>query len=138
MEFNDIDSLLKYIEENIQDTMLDDVAEVVKDEMSEAIQTSVYRVYQPKYYRRRYGDGGLGARENLEVEEIPDGISVKDVAPLDNHNPLYDLDDIIVNGLGMQPFDRDFYSETAESLKNTNNHTEALKQGLKKRGFKVE
>lgn len=138
MEFKDTNSLLKYIEKNIQETMLDDVAEAVKDDMQEAIQTSVYRVYQPEHYRRRYGDGGLGARENLEVKEIPNGISVKDVAPLDNHRTDYALDDIIVNGLGMQSFDRDFYSETAEMLKKTNDHTEALKQGLKKRGFKVE
>lgn len=138
MTFNNLNDLFKYIEKDIQDAMMNEVADEVKDEMVNAVDTSVYRVYDPVQYSRRYGNGGLGARENMQVTEIPDGISVRDIAPLDNGRTDYELDDIVVNGLGRMPFPRDFYSECKEQLEITGNHKEALKQGLKNRGYNVK
>lgn len=137
MTFKNLNELFAYIEKDIQDTMVNEVADEVKDEMVTAVETSVYRVYDPVQYNRRYGNGGLGARENMQVTEIPNGISVRDIAPLDNGRTDYALDDIVVNGLGRMPFPRDFYSECKEQLEITGNHKEALKQGLKNRGYKV-
>lgn len=137
MTFKNLDDLFAYIEKDIQDAMMNEVADEVKDEMVNAVETSVYRVYDPVQYSRRYGNGGLGARENMQVTEIPNGISVRDIAPLDNGRTDYALDDIVVNGLGRMPFPRDFYSECKEQLEITGNHKEALKQGLKNRGYKV-
>lgn len=138
MTFKNINNLLKHIEKQVQDTMTNEVADTVKDNMAEAIQTSVYDVYSPQYYNRRMNNGGLSDVHNLEVSEIQNGIAVHDAAPLDNGRKDYNLDDIIVNGLGNQPFERDFYSETVERLQKNQEHTEALKQGLKKRGVDVE
>lgn len=140
MTFKNLDSLFKHIEKQVQDTMENEVADAVKDNMAEAVQTSVYDAYNPMYYKRRMQNGGLIDKDNMEVTEIPNGIVVRDVAPLDNGRIRSDfsLDEIIVNGLGNQPFERDFYAETKEKLSENNNHVEALKQGLKKRGFKVE
>lgn len=138
MTFKNLNDLFKYIEKDIQQVMLDEVADEVKDEMVNAVETSVYRVYDPVQYSRRYGNGGLGARENMQVTEIPDGISVRDIAPLDNGRTDYELDDIVVNGLGRMPFPRDFYSECKEQLEITGNHKEALKQGLKNKGYNVK
>ena len=138
MKFNNLNDLFNHIEADIQDTMVNEVAETVKEEMVIAVETSVYRVYDPVQYNRRYGNGGLGARENMHVEEIPNGISVRDIAPLDNGRTDCALDDIVVNGLGRMPFPRDFYSECEEQLFLNENHKEALKQGLKNRGYNVK
>ena len=140
MTFNNLNDLMKHIQNDIDDCVQNEVAETVKDEMVTAIQTSVYNVYDPIQYTRRYGDGGLGARDNMQVTEIPNGISVRDIAPLDNGrtDTGYMLDDIVVNGLGRMPFERDMYSECAERLEITGNHVYALKQGLKNKGYEVK
>lgn len=138
MTFKNLDSLFKHIEKQVQDTMVNEVADAVKDNMAEAVQTSVYDAYSPMYYKRRMQNGGLIDKDNMEVTETPDGIIVRDVAPLDNGRRDFSLDEIIVNGLGKQPFSRDFYSQCKENLEQNNDHVEALKQGLKKRGIKVD
>lgn len=139
MTFKNINALFKHIEEQVQDTMANEVADTVKDNMAEAIQTSVYDAYSPQYYKRRMQNGGLIDRNNMEVTKIPNGIAVHDAAPLDNGRNDYDLDDIIVNrGVLGYPHGRDFYTETAERLQENQEHTETLKQGLKKRGIEVE
>lgn len=130
--------MCRHIEKQIQDTMVNEVADTVKDNMTEAVHTSVYDAYSPQYYKRRMNNGGLSDTHNMEVTEIQNGISVHNAAPLDNGRNDYSLDDIIVYGLGNQPFERDFYAETADKLQENQEHTEALKQGLKKRGIEVE
>lgn len=130
--------MCRHIEKQIQDTMVNEVADTVKDNMTEAVHTSVYDAYSPQYYNRRMNNGGLSDTHNMEVTEIQNGISVHNAAPLDNGRNDYSLDDIIVYGLGNQPFERDFYAETADKLQENQEHTEALKQGLKKRGIEVE
>ena len=118
--------------------MVNEVADTVKDNMAEAVHTSVYDAYSPQYYNRRMNNGGLSDTQNMEVTEIQNGISVHNATPLDNGRNDYSLDEIIVYGLGNQPFERDFYAETAERFQENQEHTEALKQGLKKRGIEVE
>lgn len=138
MTFKNLNSLCRHIEKQIQDTMVNEVADTVKDNMTEAVHTSVYDAYSPEYYNRRMNNGGLSDTQNMEVTKIQNGISVHNATPLDNGRNDYSLDDIIVYGLGNQPFERDFYTETAERLLENQEHTEALKQGLKKRGIEVE
>lgn len=138
MTFKNLNSLCRHIEKQIQDTMVNEVADTVKDNMTEAVHTSVYDAYSPQYYNRRMNNGGLSDTHNMEVTEIQNGISVHNAAPLDNGRNDYNLDEIIVYGLGNQPFERDFYAETAERLQENQEHMEALKQGLKKRGIEVE
>ena len=130
--------MCRHIEKQIQDTMVNEVADTVKDNMTEAVHTSVYDAYSPQYYKRRMNNGGLSDTHNMEVTEIQNGISVHNAAPLDNGRNDYNLDEIIVYGLGNQPFERDFYAETVERLQENQEHTEALKQGLKKRGIMIE
>ena len=139
MKFNTLNDLFKKIENDIQDTMINEVAENAKDKMINAVQTSVYSVYAPVEYTRRYSNGGLGARENIKVDEIDNGIMLKDIAPLDNGRTDYALDDIIVNrGVLGYPQGRDFYSETIEQMENNGRCIKALKDGLKKRGYEVK
>lgn len=139
MTFKNLNSLCRHIEKQIQDTMANEVADTVKDNMAEAVHTSVYDAYSPQYYKRRMQNGGLSDTHNMEVTEIQNGISVHNAAPLDNGRNDYSLDDIIVNrGVLGYPQSRDFYAETADKLQENQEHTETLKQGLKKRGIEVE
>lgn len=139
MTFKNLNSLCRHIEKQIQDTMANEVADTVKDNMAEAVHTSVYDAYSPQYYNRRMNNGGLSDTQNMEVTEIQNGISVHNAALLDNGRNDYSLDDIIVNrGVLGYPQGRDFYTETADKLQENQEHTEALKQGLKKRGIEVE
>lgn len=133
--FNDINSLFKHIETQIQDTMTNEVAETIKDNMTESIQETVYNAYAPKYYSRRMQNGGLIDKSYMEVTEIPNGISVRDVAPLDNGSSQYALDEIIVEGMGYMPYPRDFYEECKDRLSVNKEHVTALKNGLKHRGI---
>ena len=136
--FKEINSLFKHIETKIQDTMVDEVAETVKENMAESIQEKVYDAYDPQHYTRRMQNGGLIDKNNMEVTEIPDGISVRDVAPLDNKRTDYALDEIVVEGMGYMPWARDFYFDTADKLSANHEHVTALKQGLNKRGIKCD
>ncbi len=71
-----------------------------------------------------------GKRLSLNAEgfENVENICLKD----------YSLTDIIVNGLGKQPFPRDYISQTEERLDLTKNHVWAMKQGLRRKGYKVK
>ena len=136
--FKDLNSLFKHIETKIQDTMVDEVAETVKENMAESIQETVYDSYTPEYYTRRMQNGGLIDQSNMEVTEIPNGISVRDVAPLDNGNSQYALDEIVVEGMGRMPYSRDFYETCEDRLSSNQEHVTALKKGLNKRGIKCD
>lgn len=138
MIFNNLTDLFRYIEHQAQDTMCNEVAETVKNTMSEAVDSAVYNVYQPEYYNRRGLNGGLADKDNYTVEEIQNGIVITNDTPLDNGDNEPRLDDIICNGLGRQPLPRDFYSETENELLRTQAHKGALKRGLRDRGIDVE
>ncbi len=138
MTFKNLDSLLSHINKDIHDTLEHEVAETVKDHMSETIQQNVYNVYSPMAYQRRGDQGGFIDKRNMEATVNNNTLTVKDIAPLDNHNTQYELDAIIEYGWGNQPFPRPFYDGTEERLLMTNDHVESLKQWLKNRGYKVK
>ena len=138
MNVSSLDALLDRIEKDIRSTLENEVAETVKDDMQAAIQNGVYNSYAPKQYSRRKEKGGMLDRKNIESRIDGDTLTVRDVAPLDNGRTDYALDEIVVNGLGNMPFPRDFYSECADKLETTGDHIEAMKRGLKKRGYGVK
>ena len=137
MTFDNLNSLFSYIERQVQETMKTDVADAVKRTMSRAVNTSVYDVYQPKRYKRRKDNGGLSDMDNYLVTEIPSGIEIVNDTPLDNGGNTPRLDELIVYGKGFQPFERDFYGETANELERTQEHIFALKVGLKNSGIDI-
>ena len=137
MKFDSLDDLFRYIEKQTQDVMKKEVADKAKQAMSEGVQSGVYDVYDLKYYTRRGKFGGLSDTGNYEVNEIPNGIEVVNNTPPDNGQSV-DLDDIICNGLGKQPFPRDFYKETADILNRSDDLRAALKDGLRARGINAD
>lgn len=138
MTFNNLNSLLEHIQNDIQDILKNEVAETVKEHMQEAVQSTVYDAYDPKYYTRRLENGGLIDGNNIETAVSGNTLTVRDKAPLDNGRTDYALDDIIIHGYGNQPFPRDFISDTEERLIKTNDHVEAMKDGLRKKGYNVK
>ncbi len=138
MTFKNLNSLMKHIEKDVTDVLQHEVADTAKSHMQEAIQADVYNAYDPEYYTRRLSNNGLLDEDNIEATVSGDTLTVRDVAPLDNARKDWDLDDIIVHGYGTQPFPRDYVSSTEERLLKTNDHTEALKQGLEKKGYNVK
>lgn len=138
MTFKNLDDLMKHIEKDVQDTLKNELAEEVKETMSRAVQTSVYDVYDPFVYTRRFNNGGLMSTKNMKSRVEGNTLIVVNETPLDNGRTDYSLTDIVVKGLGRQPFPRDYISQTEERLDLTKNHVWAMKQGLKNRGYKVK
>lgn len=139
MKYNNLNDLFRHIESDIQDTLREEVADCVKDEMEFEIQMNVYNAYSPLYYKRREYNGGLIAKENMESKVEGNTLTVKDIAPLNgNSKSDWELDEIIVNGYGNMPFPRDFYSDCKERLEEHGYHTEALKKGMRKRGYDIK
>lgn len=138
MTFNNLNDLFKHIEEDVNNTLENEVAETVKDDLLVSIHNDVYSAYSPEHYKRRMVNGGFSNRSNLEATVYDGVLKVRDVAPLDNGQTGYALDDIIIHGYGNQPFARNYISRTEERLRDTKDHVEALKSGLKKRGIDVK
>lgn len=138
MTFNNLNDLFKHIEEDVNNTLENEVAETVKDDLLVSIHNDVYAAYSPEHYKRRMVNGGFSDRSNLEATVYDGVLKVRDVAPLDNGRTDYALDDIIVHGYGNQPFARNFYSRTEERLRDTKDHVETMKQGLQEKGYKIK
>lgn len=139
MKFNNINSLLDHIKNNVKQTLKEDVADIVKENMAEEIQTNVYNAYHPMFYERRGTQGGLGDKSNMEAKVEETALTVKNTTPLDNGKTNdWELDEIVCKGYGNMPFARDFYGGTKERLEENGDHIEALRYGLKNRGYKVK
>ena len=139
--------LQKVIQEKIDSSLENEVAEHTKDEIQSSLSEVVYSSYEPKIYeRRKYGDGGLGDRETMdsklvksgELEVIPNALS-KTGGGLDND---YSLAYNIVYGYGNrnQPWNkpRDFVENARENLRNDGSLREVMVDALRKRGLDAQ
>lgn len=159
--FTKLSDLFKYIEQNhIKPALENDVAEKVKDTMSNVIENVTYNQYIPKEYKRRGVDGGLASKQNMRAEMIDDNtLAIKNMTTGNEEyapprSQGYDegtIDHIIVSGKGYHwtnsaihypivrrsPLKRNFYEATREELQNTNDHVHSMYKGLKNRGIDV-
>lgn len=138
MRVNNLKELEIELKKRINNALNNEVADAAKENMVEAIQTTVYDAYNPAHYERRLKNGGLLCSDFIDVQPIEDGIFLRNFAPLDNARGDWDLDDIIVHGYGQQPFPRDFYGSTVDNLKENKEHISAMKQGLERQGLEVQ
>lgn len=162
--FNNLKDLFKHINNQITDTLQNEVSEKVKDVQSDKVREVVYGGYtsqKPKYDRRN-GNGGLADKSNMKSTVTSSGndstLEVKNVA---DSNPNVDytagtnapnyLAGIIEYGRdsGLYSYNRTgtesefmsprpFTEETVDELERTEGHVDAMKTGLKKRGIDVE
>ena len=79
---DEFDLLMERLKKELRD-ITPAIAEEMKNIEQEVINEVVYNAYSPTYYERRYEDGGLGDKENMEhdIEETANGfiISVKNI-----------------------------------------------------------
>lgn len=77
------EELKKQIEARVKKALVEDVAEVVKENESDTIERVVYGVYSdpPVVYRRRRGSGGLSDPDNMHVRVLDNAIEVLNNTP---------------------------------------------------------
>ena len=79
---DEFDLLMEKLKKELRD-ITSAIAEEMKNIEQEVINEVVYNAYSPTYYERRYEDGGLSDKENMEhdIEETANGfiISVKNI-----------------------------------------------------------
>ena len=79
---DEFDLLMERLKKELRD-ITPAIAEEMKNIEQEVINEVVYNAYSPAYYERRYEDGGLSDKENMEhdIEETANGfiISVKNI-----------------------------------------------------------
>lgn len=151
------------LKQNTQEIVVNEVADVVVKTQKERIQTDVLDKYhideetgestEPFVYERRYENGGLISDENIIVEVIENGITVRNVTKAKD-NDTFNLAELIENGDGyngleytykdnrddtsyqyLQP--RPFIKNTRQELRENRKHIKALKEGLKNKGYNV-
>lgn len=163
-KFKSFAVLEKHIRKKINDTLLDDVASVIKEEEGTVIVDVVYGAYggpngEPEVYERRGFIGGLADDTNMVENLIGDGIL--SITNETEFNPGYGTSnsggglDVLVeegNGGGGHYYDyregqfssgsftqpRPFTQETINRLKANKHHVNALKYGLIIRGLNVD
>lgn len=143
-------------------TALDtEVADTVKEVMTDHIIQDVYDKYEPKLYQRRYNDGGLLDPENIIATLGDDGeLLVQNITLgadtvygqdpsgfgyYNSRNANEFITPIIETGIGYDVskwkyngVPRPFMENTHNDLEQNHYHTEALKRSLKKQGLEVK
>jgi hypothetical protein len=155
--FKNLNDLYSHIEKQIHSSLLNEVQEGVKDVMEVEIMDAVYSKYEPTYYKRRFDDGGLLDRGNMQgfVDVKTNILEVHNLTPFnDSYNTVnhgLGLVNLIEGGHGaggyyydyhredaeyMEP--RPFMAQTKKSIAMLKSHKADLKRGLKIRGIKVK
>lgn len=138
-----------------------EVADTVKEVMTDHIIQDVYDAYEPTAYQRRYDDGGLldpdniiatlGNNGEMLVQNVAlgnDSVYMEDsisrvyyssyninkfIAPIIETGIGYD-----VGGWDYDCVPRPFIQNTHDDLEQNHYHTEAMKRSLKKQGLEVK
>lgn len=157
------DELKKQIEARVKKALVEDVAEVVKENESDAIEELVYTIYSdpPVEYDRRMRDGGLSDPKNMKVRALGNRIEVYNNTPLNPDYPndkAYSLDLLVEYGdrgpggeylyKTVDPtkkpegptylLPRPFTKVTVQTLRANKQHVNALRYGLMRSGAKVK
>ena len=151
--FTSLKQLEQYIQQKIDETLLDDVSETVKDELQSSVSDVVYTKTPTEYIRRNLKNGSLGDKSTMNSELISNG--VLEVSPdADFNHPFasthggygaVDLDKSLAEniefGYGSKThwydIPRPFVQESKENLKKSKAHIESMRDGLIKRGLDI-
>lgn len=140
--YDDIDLLLKDLKSDIEDVLMDEVLDEVKEIELSHIEDDVFSVYSPRVYKRRTFDGIddpdniVGEVHNmvLEVENIAEFTdwrgNAKRGTGLTEFVNDYDYPGIIDQN-------RPFIDNTVEEIERTDRVEDALAKGLIKRNYDV-
>lgn len=131
------------LQNSIDDCLNKEVAQLVKEEISHAVETEVYAAGTPKVYQRRgspgnfMGTGSLGDPQEMQ-HSVSNGIlKVTDDAQPFNPGFGLELDEAISYGYGDKSLwwnkPRPFENVAVENMKMTNSHVVVMKEALGKR-----
>lgn len=151
--YDDVEELLKSLETDIEDTLMHEVLDEVKEIELRHVEEDVLDVYTPKIYERRgIGEGGIddpdnivGTVENMELE-------VENITPFASGYGTWNrgvgLAELINDGNNTSGFFYDYYGEfnrprpfidnTADEIERTDDVENALAKGLNKRKWTVK
>ena len=162
-KINELSKAVKYAVKKVQvavnEVLIDEVANEVKVEEVSNIVIDVYSRITSGAYKRRYYDGGFGDENNINARLEGDGkLVVSNDTPFNPYLNGVDgelsenagrgegLDGLINYGDGWNGINYDwaacgptnYVEHTIQGFKSSGACTNALKSGLKKRGFDVE
>ena len=132
-------------QQDLNEVLLGDAAEAVKDIMQQKLDQNVYSydASDQAMATRRYDDGGLADRENM-VAHVEPGLTlvVEDVAPFQEAGEYkgIDLSDVVQKALHgyNQPGPRPFTADTESECITSGSVLNAINNGLRQRGYKLE
>ena len=142
--------LLKDLKNDIEDTLMDEVLDEVKEIELRHIKHDVFSVYSPKIYQRR-AVGGIDDPENI-VGTVKDmELEVENITEFNDDYGTYNhgtgLAHLINDGERLNGYFYDYTGEfeqarpfidnTEEEIERTNSVENALAKGLKKRGYDI-
>lgn len=141
-------SLIAYLQPIINEVLLDEVSDTVRDEIESSAIEVILNAGEPIWYNRRsstnsLGSGGIADKTEMDTILISNGvIEVVDNAsssrPWNNGRTLaenleYGYNDM--NNWWDQP--RPFIQQSRENLEQNKNHVRSMRDGLRKRGLTV-
>jgi len=149
--YNDVNALLKDLKADIEDTLMDEVLDEVKDIELRHVEEDVFSAYSPQIYKRR-AYSGIDDPDNIVGEIVDMQLVVDNVTEFNDgygtHNFGVGLADLINDGNRMHGYfydypgefnqPRPFIDNTIEEIEYTDSVENALKKGLKKRNYDVK
>ena len=154
MKVKSLKELRKAVEKAIDNSLENEVFEVVRSEEIKSIETDVFAVYTPKIYERR-AFGGIDDEENITHDTVKNGtIKIENITEFNQEyktaNEGPELAVLIEYGHGNKDYyydypssddfcdPRPFISNTRKRLKKSGKHKETLKIGLKRNNIKTK
>lgn len=148
--YDDIDTLLKDLKSDIEDTLMDEVLDEVKGIELSHVEEDVFSVYSPSIYKRRQNDG-IDDPDNIVGEVHNMQLEVDNVTEFNDDYGTYNhgigLADLINDGERRSGFFYDYQGEfekarpfidnTIDEIEQTDSVENALAKGLKKRNYDV-
>lgn len=148
--YDDVNALLKDLKADIEDTLMDEVLDEVKDIELRHIEEDVFSVYNPSIYKRRTADG-IDDPDNIVGEVRNMQLEVDNVTQFNEGYGTYNhgtgLANLINDGESLHGYfydypgefiqPRPFIDNTIEEIEQTSSVEDALEKGLKKRKYDV-
>lgn len=148
--YDGVDTLLKDLKSDIEDTLMDEVLDEIKNIEIEHIEEDVFAVYTPSIYKRRQNDG-IDDPDNIIGEVHNMQLEVDNVTEFNDDYGTYNhgigLADLINDGERRSGFFYDYQGEfekarpfidnTIDEIEQTDSVENALAKGLKKRNYDV-
>ena len=154
-QFTNTSDLFAFVRKAIDEALTEDVFKVVRDAEIDTIMEVVYSTPTSGYYRRRGDAEGMGDPYNIEISGGAAKNGIMSVINVTLPNPYLnggnerggysstskDLPSVIESGRGYdywpKPKKRPFTAKTIARLQSSNEHVNALRSGLQKRGVSV-